>query len=221
MSKPPKIFSQRKKTSRWNWDYWSDKQDKTMYKVIAQFKGKWSTKPIFTKENFYLGSNPMTKAQQEHWGLKLEDRFKESWIAKEQKKDYDPILHATGLKDPVCWIHVQMPGQMHLLHMDNARADNLHKSKSRKSLTLEQRRKKIARVFIMLDDWYPGQIIMLGNYHWVKWKKGDTMYFSWSDLPHATANLGHDPRPMLFVQGEITDKFKAMLKSKKKLTIKI
>jgi len=220
-NKPPKIFLTRKKTSRWNWDYWSNKQDPSMYKLIAQFKGKWSIDPVFKKENYYKGTNPTTILQQEHWGLKLEDRYDESWIAREQKKDYDPIIKATALKDPVCWVHQQMPGQMHLLHMDNAKTDHLHQSKSGKPLTLRQRRNKIARLLIMLDDWHPGQVVMLGNYHWVKWKKGDTMYFSWADLPHATANMGHDPRPMLFLQGEITEKFKKMLSSKEKLIIKI
>ena len=219
--KAPSVYTQRKKTSKWHWDFWTDKSDDKMFKVYAQFQGKWSKKPVFNDRNHYRGSNPASVAQQAHWGKTLEDRFDESWIAEEQKKDYQPIIDATGLKDPVCWIHVQVPGQMHILHMDNARADNLHLNKQGKPLTLDQRRKKLARLFIMLDDWHPGQVIMLGNHHWTKWKMGDAMWFSWADVPHATANMGHNARPMLFLQGEITTEFKNMLNSKNKIIIKV
>ena len=85
----------------------------------------------------------------------------------------------------------------------------------------ENKEDKLVRVFIMLADWCPGQIILMGNEHIVKWKKGDVIYFRWQDVPHGTCNFGHDDRPMMFITGELTDKFQKLLDSKEKQIINI
>jgi len=59
----------------------------------------------------------------------------------------------------------------------------------------------------MLEDWNPGQVIMLGGKHFTKWKRGDAVYFDWYNVPHGTCNFGHHDRPLLSVTGTITNEF--------------
>ncbi len=195
--------------------------DPTMYKIVANIQGKWPTVPKVLKENTFLYSNPVALAQQNHFGISNKQNYVGLNLDEKATKKYDKFIKATGLKNPVAYIHIQHPGQMTILHMDNARADNKHTDENGKVLNEKQRREKIGRLFIMLDDWHPGQVILMGSEHFTHWQKGDVMYFSWKDLPHGTANFGHNSRPLLFVQGEITKEFKDLLSYKKKKIIKV
>ncbi len=195
--------------------------DPTMYKIVANIQGKWPTVPKVLKENTFLYSNPVALAQQNHFGISNKQNYVGLNLDEKATKKYDKFIKATGLKNPVAYIHIQHPGQMTILHMDNARADNKHTDENGKVLNEKQRRERIGRLFIMLDDWHPGQVILMGSEHFTHWQKGDVMYFSWKDLPHGTANFGHNSRPLLFVQGEITKEFKDLLSYKKKKIIKV
>ncbi len=219
--KQPKEFIKRKKQSKWHWNFWNTRMDPKMYKIVANIQGKWPALPKVLKENTFLYSNPVALAQQNHFGVANTQNYVGLNLDKHTTKKYDKFIKATGLKNPVAYIHIQNPGQMTILHMDNARADNRHSDENGKVLTESQRRARIGRLFIMLDDWHPGQVLLMGSEHFTHWKKGDVMYFSWQDLPHGTANFGHDSRPLLFVQGEITEEFKKLLANKKKKTIKV
>ena len=219
--KLPKAYLKRKKQSQWHWNFNDISQDSKMYKIVANIQGKWPKVPKATGKNKFLYSNPIALQQQEHWGVKNTDNYVGMNLDKKNTNRYAPFIKATGLKDPVAYVHTQNPGQMTIMHMDNARADNKHTDKNGKPLTESQRRERIARLFIMLDDWHPGQVMLMGSQHFYHWKKGDVMYFSWQHLPHGTANFGHQSRPMLFVQGEVTPKFTKLLNSKQKQTIKI
>ena len=112
-------------------------------------------------------------------------------------------------------VHIQKPGQMHMLHMDanygNGFWDYLG----------EEKNKKLARLMIMLDDWAPGQVMMFGGKHIHHWKKGDAIYFRWQDIPHGTANFGHTDRPLIITTGEVTDKFNLLLEQDEVTEIKI
>ena len=61
------------------------------------------------------------------------------------------------------------------------------------------------RIVIFLDDQKVGQHWQHGNLI-IKWKKGDCISWPWKDVPHGTANYGHDLRPTLNVTGEVTEK---------------
>ena len=134
---------------------------------------------------------------------------------KDFNKDYQKIIDAIGIGNPRTLIHIQIPGQMHPIHMDLAYGGG------KWDYLGENKEDKLVRVFIMLADWCPGQIILMGNEHIVKWKKGDVIYFRWQDVPHGTCNFGHDDRPMMFITGELTDKFQKLLDSKEKQIINI
>jgi hypothetical protein len=159
-------------------------------------------------------SGPVTVEQQSINGLRLEDRYVEGHI-----EDSSPVLSeivdALPFAKTRSLLHIQKPGQMHMLHMDanygNGFWDYLGVDKH----------SKLARLMIMLDDWAPGQVMMFGGKHIHHWKKGDAIYFRWQDIPHGTANFGHTDRPLLIVTGEITKEFENLLSQETITEIKI
>lgn len=219
--KQPKEFLKRKKNSKWHWNFWDTTKNPNMCRTVANIQGKWPRIPKIRKENTFLYTNPVALSQQEHFGVSNTQNYVGMNMDQTTYKKYKKFIDATGLKDPVAYIHIQNPGQMTILHMDNARADNSHTDENGSPLSESERKKLIGRLFIMLDDWHPGQVMLMGSEHLTCWKKGDVIYFSWQDLPHGTANFGHIPRPLLFVQGTITESFTALLRSKNKKIIKI
>ena len=221
MIKQPKEFLKRKKQSKWHWDFWNTRPSPKMCGVVANIQGKWPKVPKILKENVFLYSNPVAIAQQKHFGVTNKQNYVGMNLDNNTTLKYSKFIKATGLADPVAYIHIQQPGQMTIMHMDNARADNRHLNAGGKPLSEAQRRALIGRVFIMLDDWHPGQVIQMGSQHFTHWKKGDVMYFSWQDLPHGTANFGHHSRPLLFVQGTITKQFTKLINNARKKIIKV
>ena len=109
-----------------------------------------------------------------------------------------PVLQAIsdqfGLKDCMERIHVQQPGQLWHLHIDK-----LYK-------WFPEEPERVGRYFIQLTDWQPGQFWEYGNYHWNQWRAGDVSTFDWPNIPHSTANAGHNPRVTLQLTGVMTEK---------------
>ncbi len=66
--------------------------------------------------------------------------------------------------------------------------------------------------FVFLDDQKQGQVWKQGN-NFLTWKKGDCFTWPWRDIPHGTANFGHDPRPTLNITGEVTEETYKFLKT--------
>jgi len=156
-------------------------------------------------------SGPITVDQQAVNGMTLEDRYIEGY-ADDSSPWLQKLIDALPFAKSRSLIHIQKPGQMHILHMDanygNGFWDYLGDDKD----------KKLARLMIMLDDWAPGQVMMFGGQHIHHWKKGDAIYFRWQDLPHGTANFGHTNRPLLLTTGEITPEFENMLSNEELVT---
>lgn len=200
------------KKSKWhkNWD--SKKSYPNFARILCRIKGKWDSNIKINKER--KESNVLSNVQTERYGFKYKERYVEGFMDKTHKK-YQPIIDCLGLGNTRTFIHVQHPGQMHVIHMDTVYGgghwDYLGKD----------RNKKVCRVMIYLDDWKPGQVVLMGSEHFYKWKKGDVLWFKWQDIPHGTVNFGHHDRPLLFVTGEITEKFKKLLKAKRPKVIKI
>lgn len=107
---------------------------------------------------------------------------------------------AFGLDDCMSRIHVQLPGQVWNLHIDK-----LNK-------WAPDDPTKVARYFIQLTDWQPGQFWEYGNYHWNQWLAGDVTTFDWANMPHSTANAGHHPRVTFQLTGVKTEKTEQFLK---------
>jgi len=98
-----------------------------------------------------------------------------------------------GLEDCMERVHVQMPGEVWNLHLD----------KLQKWCPEEPWR--VMRIMIALNDWEPGHFWSYGNYLHKQWHAGDVTTFDWQNLPHSTANAGHNPRVTFQLTGVITE----------------
>ena len=116
-------------------------------------------------------------------------------------------LHATflkmceiiGLKNAVNKIHVQMPGQVFLTHVDNL------------SSQFNAPDCNIMRVVIMLTEWEHGHINQYDGEIYSNWKSGDIHTFDWKHTPHCSANAGHNPRISIITSGIISDRTKRFM----------
>lgn len=109
------------------------------------------------------------------------------------------ISNAFALEDVMNRIHVQMPGELWHRHID----------KLQKWAPDDPDR--VLRVMIQLTDWRPGQFWEFGTYHWTHWRAGDAVTFDWANMPHCTANAGHDPRVTFQITGVKTVKTEEFL----------
>ena len=102
------------------------------------------------------------------------------------------ISNLFGLEDCMERIHVQMPGEVWNLHLD----------KLEKWCPSDPIR--VMRIQIQLTDWEPGHFWSYGNYIHSHWRAGDVTTFDWQNIPHSTANAGHNPRVTLQLTGIVT-----------------
>jgi hypothetical protein len=114
-----------------------------------------------------------------------------NWKIPSSLKD---ISDRFGLADCMERIHVQWPGQIWNRHIDKLQKWNPTDPS------------KVMRIMIQLTDWQPGQFWEYGNYHWQHWRAGDVTSFDWANMPHATANAGHDVRVTFQITGVRTGK---------------
>lgn len=110
------------------------------------------------------------------------------------------ISELFALDDCMERIHVQMPGEVWNLHLDK-----LEKWAPEEPWT-------VMRVQIALTDWEQGHFWSYGNYLHQQWRAGDVTTFDWQNLPHSTANAGHNPRVTFQLTGIVTEKTNEFLK---------
>jgi len=110
------------------------------------------------------------------------------------------ITELFSLGDCMERIHVQMPGEVWNLHLDK-----LEK-------WAPDTPWMVMRVQIALTDWEQGHFWSYGNYNHQQWHAGDVTTFDWQNLPHSTANAGHNPRVTFQLTGIITEKTNDFLK---------
>jgi len=104
-----------------------------------------------------------------------------------------------ALDDCMERIHVQMPGEVWNLHIDKLQK------------WAPEEPWKIMRVMIALNDWEPGHFWSYGNYQYQQWRAGDVTTFDWQNIPHCTANAGHNPRLTFQLTGVMTEKTTAFI----------
>lgn len=119
-----------------------------------------------------------------------------NWVMPDSLKQ---IANNFGLDDCMERIHVQRPGEVWNLHIDKL------------SKWSPDDPSQVMRLFIQLTDWQPGQFWEFGNYHWNQWRAGDVVTFDWANMPHSTANAGHNPRVTLQLTGIVTEQTKQFL----------
>ena len=86
-------------------------------------------------------------------------------------------------------VHVQHPGQVWNLHIDKLEKwdkDNPH---------------NVYRFIVMLTDWEPGHFLQYGNFVHTNYRAGEIYGFDWYNVPHCTANAGHNPRCSMLITG--------------------
>lgn len=96
-------------------------------------------------------------------------------------------------------LHVQLPGQVWNLHIDKLQKYNPDYPES------------IMRVMIQLTDWEQGHFWSYGNFIYKQWHAGEVTTFDWQNIPHSTANAGHNPRVTLQITGIVTEQSKEFI----------
>lgn len=133
---------------------------------------------------------------------------------------FQQITHWLGMEMNIIKYHVQRTGQYVVTHIDNYAppgVDNWHWLQRSCGITeFTDRTVQIRRFAIMLSDWQLGQVFQVGNAAWQQWRAGDCITWEWNDVPHATANLGWHPRPMLQITGAETDRTREIVAAAKK-----
>ena len=109
------------------------------------------------------------------------------------------ITELFALEDVMERIHVQMPGEVWNLHLDKLQK------------WCPEDPSRVMRIMIQLTDWQPGQFWEYGNYHHNKWRAGEVTTFDWANVPHGTANAGHNPRVTFQLTGVKTAKTEEFL----------
>ena len=143
--------------------------------------------------------------QQKEINADINNNFDMSVIKAERYKTLYDWMHSWHLKNPIGQIHNQQPGQSHPFHMDVINSYNKYIPDPKEKQT------RVKRVFVFLNDWSIGQIIMMGTKTITGWKKGDVIWFDWWNVPHGTANFGRTNRMMLQITGETTPAFEKLI----------
>jgi hypothetical protein len=113
------------------------------------------------------------------------------------------MIDSLGMTDTKQAFHIQYPGEMLNLHID-------------KQYEMNDDPYKVARFFIFLEDWKPGQFLQMGT-SFMQWRKGDIVWFDWRNMPHASANAGWDPRCLIQITGTTTRITEELLLGKVKI----
>ena len=104
------------------------------------------------------------------------------------------ITEMFALSDCMERIHVQMPGEVWNLHLDKLQK------------WAPEEPWKVMRIQVALTDWEQGHFWSYGNYNHQQWRAGDVTTFDWQNLPHSTANAGHNPRVTFQLTGVVTER---------------
>lgn len=199
-------WEESKKKSNYHFDNFKndDQVDKVIYlgKIIADFSEDLkeivsSAKPATWRTRGAVGkSRPEEELASEDYDLERFGYGKDysithlNWNISPQLKK---ISNLFGLQDCMERIHVQMPGEVWNLHLD----------KLQKWAPDEPWR--VTRLQIALTDWEQGHFWSYGNYIHKQWHAGDVTTFDWQNLPHSTANAGHNPRVTYQLTGVSTE----------------
>jgi hypothetical protein len=202
-------WEETKAKSNYHFDNFKNDPQVDKVDVLGNIKADWSVelkdiisnaKPATWETRGYKGEGvlpPREDLAAEEYDLEKSGYSKDhqithlNWAIPEKLKKVTQLF---GLDDCMERIHVQMPGEVWNLHLD----------KLNKWCPEEPWR--VLRVMIHLSDWEQGHFWSYGNHIHQQWKAGDVTTFDWQNLPHSTANAGHNPRVTYQLTGVITPK---------------
>ena len=144
-------------------------------------------------------------------------RLKTSQSLGRRLPEFDQLTGITGLREACValgfdddhtldiTIHVQQPGHIMKLHVDNIVICHLdhqwHSHAFDPVMRQPQGTLPVHRWFVALADWSPGQSFQFGDAVWSHWRCGDVASFDWRTTSHGSANYGYSARPMLRITG--------------------
>ena len=177
------------------------------YTWVGRFEGDWSKElEVVVRDSQPKTWRSRNKNQDDHQYEIEENDLVAAGMSKDTtilRKYYEvaPIFQKmvdhVGLADAEVIFHVQYPGEMLNLHVD-------------KQYEYNEDETKTARILIFLEDFQAGQFFQMGT-SFIQWRAGDIIWFDWKNIPHATANAGWEPRPIMVVTGTITEKTKKLM----------
>ena len=195
-------WQQGKAQSNYHFDWQRSEMPGHDYRWITRFVGDWDKELDVIKDQ----AVPKTWASRgknyhpDHPDLEAEQNdlvkagMDTDQIIFRKVFDFDGIwktmidnLHMENTKQA---FHIQYPGELLNLHID-------------KQYEMHDDPKQVARFFIFLEDWKPGHFMHMGT-SFVKWRKGDVLWFDWPNMPHASANAGWEPRCLIQITGTIS-----------------
>lgn len=202
-------WEKSKAQSKYHFDNFKNDPQMDKLDLLGQIVGDYketakeaiaNAKPATWETRGYKGEGvlpPREDLAAEEYDLEKTGYGKEHIITHLNWKVNDQLKKISGLfalEDCMERIHVQMPGEVWNLHID----------KLGKWAPDEPWR--VIRLMIQLTDWEPGHFWSYGNYVHKQWRAGDVSSFDWQNLPHCTANAGHNPRVTYQLTGVLTDK---------------
>jgi len=198
------IYEYHKQFSSYHFDHrLQNNCDEGMLKYITTLDTDWEDEIATLTNDGLLGEWDELRQKSEDWyqknGTSLSNAFNTSQINNVDHPKLWKTAESIGLANWYARVHIQKPGQVVTYHLDKAsvgtEGENTYLNKKNKH-----------RLFIFLDDWYPGQFFTIAQTT-IYWQKGDVVWFSWRDAPHATANAGQRDRPVMVITGIETDNF--------------
>ena len=201
-----------KKLSKYHFDNFKNdsQQDKVdvLGRLIYDFKQDVNSiiknaKPVTWRTR---GENSNTRTEEEYTSEEYDlekTGYGKNYIVTNLTYETTPICkqisNLFGFDKCTTRVHVQMPGQVWNLHIDKLQKFNPEYPES------------VMRVMVQLTDWEPGHFWSYGNYIYKQWHAGEISTFDWQNIPHSTANAGHNPRVTLQITGVITEQSKEFI----------
>jgi len=202
-------WEESKAKSKYHFDNFKNDPEFDKVTTLGHITGDWSaevaeiiknSKPATWENRGYKGEGvfpPKEDLAAEEYDLEKTGYEKDhtithlNWNIPKKLKNISDLF---GLDDCMERIHVQKPGEVWNLHLD----------KLQKWAPNEPWR--VMRIMIQLTDWEPGHFWSYGNFIHSQWRSGNVTTFDWQNVPHSTANAGHNPRVTFQLTGVATEK---------------
>ena len=208
--------------SRSSWHFDPTVKNQEDFTQVCRFDGNWSDEIIkysnlvedakWSTRNFEI--DRIYSASEEEADLIRAGADPDMKIFQRTKAEDSPVFRRIadyfGMEDTAIKFHNQITGQMLVWHIDNF-AGREERQNSFLTIDADNDPNTMRRFIIALDNWKHGQVFALGNSYWHQWKKGDCITWEWQEMPHATCNMGWDPRPILQITGKTTERTRQIM----------
>jgi hypothetical protein len=221
-----------KKRSKWHFDpSRSPQPGADSYTLVCRFDGDFNfaisqcmkrVQPASWATRNYVSAGPLEKRERMYSAdaeetdlLRAGADPKMELFDRAQAEDipvFQKIVEHLGLEDCSVKFHNQRTGQMIVEHIDNF-AGRYERGNSFKVTKMDKNPDLMRRFIIFLDDWKLGQVMQFGNATISQWNCGDCITWDWINIPHATANMGWEDRPILQLTGKVTARTDEVLKN--------